>query len=55
MGGGRADLWGGAGGGGTGGHPRLLDEGRINEYWMFIKRREIYLEMCNDAVFDVTL
>lgn len=40
---------------GTGGHQHPLDEDRINEEWMFIKRREIYFEMCNDQVLDVTL
>lgn len=34
---------------------RPPDEGRINEEWMFIKRREIYSEMCYDQVLDVTL
>lgn len=51
--GGGADLW--EKGGKGSGHPRPLGEGRINEWWMFIKRHEIYFEMCDDEVFDVTL
>lgn len=29
--------------------------GRINEVWMFIKRREIYSKTCYDQVLDVPL
>lgn len=40
---------------GMGGHKRPLDEGCINEEWMFIKRREIYSETSYDQVLDVPL